>query len=268
MKKNGAFLIALILSLSLHGLLSLVTFFTKRLRPPLRTSSAPIRIVGVPGGALKQKTSKPAVTRSRKKNQKVQPTKKIRSPKSLSKKSRPQTSPSSRPTNSGGVALGRTGGSSLKKSLSSNFSPQDLFPTANPLSSFFSSGSQIGLRLEMPDGLTQEEQEQFEQMFASFQRRISSSYVSAFLRALNQLSQDYPYLQAPLAPRTVQMLGLLSFDENGFTKRLQTLKPAPQEKLQELFINTLKGIGQLKNPPSAFIRKGEFKVYYSLIIHP
>ena len=127
--------------------------------------------------------------------------------------------------------------------------------------------SKFDIKLEIPEGVSENELNKIEQIFYGFKRRVFETYVSSFIRNVDNFQKSYPNYHYGRQNKTVTLVGKITFDSQGSIKKIEILRPSNEPALESLFTETLKGILKLPNPPKNFVRGGNgFSIFYRLII--
>lgn len=153
------------------------------------------------------------------------------------------------------------------KDLKNFFKRESLGFSAPREAADFLNGSDVNVRIEIPEGIPLSELNSFELMFYGFQRRAALSYISSFMNALHNFTASYPHIHLPVVAGTERLTGKVTFDHQGNIKKIKMLQSSQSEKTQDLFLKTLEGIERLPNPPKALTSQGDFSIYYSLLIY-
>jgi hypothetical protein len=128
--------------------------------------------------------------------------------------------------------------------------------------------SDVLVNLEVPEGVNPDELNKFELMFYGFQRRTAINYINAFYKNLSKFERENPHKTFPLTDSKQVMTGRLTYDERGNVKQIKMVQWSNVEGLQDFFVEVLKDMDTLHNPPQALWEKtGEFSIYFSLIVN-
>lgn len=128
--------------------------------------------------------------------------------------------------------------------------------------------SDILVNLEVPEGVNPDELNEYELMFYGFQRRTAINYINSFYKNLNKFQRENPHLAFPMTTEKQVMTGRLTYDEKGNIKQIKMIRWSNQDKLQDFFLNVLKEMDTLHNPPQALWEKnGEFSIFFSLVVN-
>ena len=130
------------------------------------------------------------------------------------------------------------------------------------------SNSDIMVKLEVPEGVSEEELNEYELMFYGFQRRTAIGYINAFYKNLDRFERENPHKKFPLTEDKQVMTGRLTFDEKGNIKQIKMVRWTNVDRLQDFFVDVLKDMDTLHNPPKMLWEKNkEFTVFFSLVIN-
>lgn len=128
--------------------------------------------------------------------------------------------------------------------------------------------SDISVNLEVPEGVSPDELNKYELMFYGFQRRTAINYINSFYKNLDKFRRSNPHLEFPMTRDKQVMTGRLTYDEKGNIKRIKMVQWTNIDKLQSFFMEVLKDMDTLHNPPQALWEKnGEFSIYFSLVVN-
>ena len=130
------------------------------------------------------------------------------------------------------------------------------------------SNSDIMVKLEVPEGVSEKELNEYELMFYGFQRRTAIGYINAFYKNLDKFERENPHKQFPLTEDKQIMTGRMTFDHKGNVKQIKMVRWTNVERLQDFFVDVLKDMDTLHNPPKLlWERDKEFTVFFSLVIN-
>jgi len=128
--------------------------------------------------------------------------------------------------------------------------------------------SDVAVNLEVPEGVNPDELNKFELMFYGFQRRTAINYINAFYKNLDKFKRSHPHLKFPLTDSRQIMTGRLTYDDKGNVKQIKMIRWSNVDKLQNFFLDVLKDMDTLHNPPQALWKKsGEFSIYFSFVVN-
>ncbi len=130
------------------------------------------------------------------------------------------------------------------------------------------SNSDVMVNLEVPEGVNPDELNKYELMFYGFQRRTAINYVNSFYKRLDKFQAENPHLQFPMTESKQVMTGRLTYDDRGNIKQIKMVRWSNVQRLQDFFVDVLKDMDTLHNPPQALWEKqGEFSIFFSLVIN-
>jgi len=128
--------------------------------------------------------------------------------------------------------------------------------------------SNVAVNLEVPEGVSVNELNKFELMFYGFQRRTAINYINSFYKNLDKFHRSNPHLSFPMTESKQVMTGRLTYDEKGNIKQIKMIRWSNVDRLQDFFLEVLKDMDTLHNPPQALWKStGEFSIYFSLIVN-
>ncbi len=130
------------------------------------------------------------------------------------------------------------------------------------------SNSDILVNLEVPEGVNPDELNKYELMFYGFQRRTAIGYINSFYKKLDKFQRENPHLSFPIAETKQTMTGRLTYDSKGNIVQIKMIRWSNEDRLQEFFVDVLKDMDTLHNPPQALWEKnGEFSIFFSLVVN-
>ncbi len=127
--------------------------------------------------------------------------------------------------------------------------------------------SNVLVKLDVPKGVPEDELNKYELVFYSFRKRTALNYINSFYNELNEFSITNPHLKFPMTEKEQTLTGRVTYDQNGDVVKISVIKWSEEKKLQEFFLDVLKDMNKLPNPPKVIVRNGEFHVYYSLTLN-
>ncbi len=128
--------------------------------------------------------------------------------------------------------------------------------------------SDILVNLEVPEGVNPDELNKYELMFYGFQRRTAIGYINSFYKHLDKFQRENPHMQFPMTDSKQVMTGRLTYDEKGNIVQIKMIRWTNVERLQDFFVEVLKDMDTLHNPPQALWEKtGEFSIFFSLVVN-
>ncbi len=126
----------------------------------------------------------------------------------------------------------------------------------------------VDIKLEVPKGIAEDELNKHELVFYSFQRRTVMAYINSFKKELHSFERRNPHLQFPLTKHHQLMAGRVVYDKNGDIMRIETLKWSHINKLQGFFMDVLKNMTALPNPPKEILENDQFAINFILNVNP
>lgn len=161
-------------------------------------------------------------------------------------------------------AIALKGGSQMRKFLQDSgrggTDAMDLSESDKSLS-----GSNVAIKLEVPEGVSPDELNDYELMFYGFQKRTATNYINSLFKNLEAFQKKNPHLNFPMTKDRQIMTGRLTYDEKGNVKQIKMIRWTHDDKLQEFFESVLKDMDVLHNPPHALWEKsGEFSIFFTL----
>lgn len=126
----------------------------------------------------------------------------------------------------------------------------------------------VNFDLVVPKGVKEDELNKHEMVFYSFRRRTALAYVNSFYKELNNFERKNPHLQFPLTQSKQEIAGKITYDKNGDILKIETLKWTQINQLQNFFMDVLKNMSSLPNPPKEVInKKEEFEINFVLTLN-
>lgn len=122
--------------------------------------------------------------------------------------------------------------------------------------------------LQVPKGIKEDELNKHEMVFYSFRKRTALAYVNSFYKELNSFEMKNPHLRFPLTSKRQLISGKITYDKNGDILKIETKRWTDITKLQDFFMDVLKNMSSLPNPPKAIINeKDQFVINFSLTVN-
>ncbi len=125
----------------------------------------------------------------------------------------------------------------------------------------------VNIDLEVPKGIHEDELNQKELVFYSFQKRTIIAYINSFQKELNEFELKNPHKRFPLTQNKQKMAGRVVYDKNGDILRIQTLEWSRISDLQNFFMNVLKNMSSLPNPPHEILEDDQFAINFVLVLN-
>ena len=127
--------------------------------------------------------------------------------------------------------------------------------------------SNVLVKLDVPKGVPEDELNKYELVFYSFRKRTALNYINSFYNELNEFSTTHPHLKFPMTEKEETLTGRVTYDQNGDVVKIKVLKWSNEKKLQDFFLEVLKDMNKLANPPKVIVKNGQFHIYYSLTLN-
>jgi hypothetical protein len=122
--------------------------------------------------------------------------------------------------------------------------------------------------LQVPKGIKEDELNKHEMVFYSFRKRTALAYVNSFYNELNAFERHNPHLRFPLTDSKQKVAGKITYDQNGDILKIETLKWSQIDKLQDFFMDVLKNMSSLPNPPKELVnQEDQFVINFTLTIN-
>ena len=149
-----------------------------------------------------------------------------------------------------------------------NFLTQDSSSTIPRSVSQHLGQNQVLFDLQVPKGVPEDELNSAELVFYSFRKRTAITYINSFIKELNHFERTRPHLQFPLTKSPQLISGQITYDKNGDILKINTLRWSNITELQNFFMDVLKNMSSLPNPPKEIINEnGEFVINFSLALN-
>lgn len=127
--------------------------------------------------------------------------------------------------------------------------------------------SELNIKFELPEGVPEDELNQRELVFYSFQKRTVESYINSFVKELNEFKRKNPRTDFPLTKKKQTLAGKITYDKNGDILSIKTLAWSDIDKLQNFFMDVLKNIESIPNPPIDILENDQFAINFILTIN-
>lgn len=257
---NKLFFFAFIITLALHSILWMkLNVHTKEIRNPKKIVLHSIKNVGTKNGTTRSiklkdrqagKRNPDPITQKGKKNKISLSDLANQNPVKNSTNPLQQIRPK--------LGLNKNGIQSLVQDSIANTSARELLKNLGD--------SDINIKFDVPKGVKIDELNKAELKLYSFQRRTAINYVNTFYKELRDFQHKNPHLKFPIVKHPDLMTGRVTYDINGDIVRIQMVRWSEEERLQDFFLEMLKELNKLPNPPKEIVQNGEFTIYYSLDI--
>ncbi len=153
----------------------------------------------------------------------------------------------------------------LKFEESKSFRKQ--LPMALQSSSLAQSNSTFSL--EIPKGVPEEELNELQRVLYSFYLRLQGQYVSTLVDKYMDKQRKNPRYQIPINRDRDRVTLRATYDLNGNIVRIKTLLSARHKNHSEFFLDAVKEIEAIPNPPDILLdKKKQFHVNYDLRLNP
>ena len=100
-----------------------------------------------------------------------------------------------------------------------------------------------------------------------FKKRTIIAYINSFQKELNEFELKNPHKRFPLTQNKQKMAGRVVYDKNGDILRIQTLEWSRISDLQNFFMNVLKNMSSLPNPPHEILEDDQFAINFVLVLN-
>jgi ubiquitin-protein ligase len=130
----------------------------------------------------------------------------------------------------------------------------------------FSKTRDVDIQMVVPEGVKLDELNKLELMLYSFQKRSALKYINTLFKEINDFERKNPHLKFPFTKGDQKLYGKVVYDKNGNVVQIKMLKWSDVQKLQNLFLNVLKGMNSLPNPPEPLVKNDKFEIIYGVTI--
>lgn len=103
-----------------------------------------------------------------------------------------------------------------------------------------------------------------ELVYYAFKMRTAKQYKNAVLKNINELKTKSPTLFLKLKNSIHKMRGKITYDSEGNVVEIKILKWSDSNEVQDFFVNALKDIRAIPNPPQGILNDDGFKATYDL----
>ncbi len=126
--------------------------------------------------------------------------------------------------------------------------------------------SGLEVRMERPEGVSENELNDIEKMYYSFNVRMYKTFYTTILSNFEKIKIQKPGLERALAFKH-ELLGKVDYDENGDIVSIKILKSSDSDDVHYFFEESLKML-KLPNPPKSKLGKSNsFSIYYLITIN-
>ncbi len=119
-------------------------------------------------------------------------------------------------------------------------------------------------QIEFKKGSSVDELNTHELVYHAFRMRTAKQYKNAVIKNINKLKKNNPTLFSRLKNSIHKMRGRISYDINGNVVSIKTLKWSDSQEIQDFFVNALKDIRAIPNPPKGILTEDGFRAIYDL----
>jgi len=126
--------------------------------------------------------------------------------------------------------------------------------------------SNFEIRLERPDGVSEDELNSDEKAFYSFYKRSYANYVSKLYATYETVRVQRPGIDQDFNDKHL-LMAKVEYDENGNIVSIKILKSSQSDHVHYFFEEALKKLN-LPNPPKVFVKNRQnFSIYYQVLIN-
>jgi len=134
-------------------------------------------------------------------------------------------------------------------------------------SRFDSDGSMFDIGITVPEGVSQDELNQVEEVLYSFRRRIGEIYITKLLLNIEPSEKKYRNKKFPWTTTEQILRAKIHFDRTGNIIRVESLMQSNSPNLNTFFSEVMYAIERIPNPPKLIInRDQEFSLIFGLKI--
>lgn len=181
--------------------------------------------------------------------------------KTVGKKARPSLFKLKRKNSGPSLSLNNEKIKNFIKSSPLNSDPLDQLKAFDDTNVFFD--------LQVPKGVAEDQLNKAELVFYSFRKRTAIAYVNSFRKELNSFERKNPHLNFPMTNFEETVSGTITYDKNGDILTIQSKKWTQITKLQDFFMDVLKNMSSLPNPPVELISEDEkFVINFVFTVNP
>jgi len=147
----------------------------------------------------------------------------------------------------------------LKLETIKNLGVNRLNTRANNISNF-------DIRVERPEGVSEDQLNADEKTFYSFYKRTYSNYISKLYATFSKVRIEKPGLDRDFNDEHL-LVGKIDYDENGDIITIKILKSSSSDNVHYFFEEALKEL-KIPNPPKVFVKgHKQFSIYYQIKIN-
>jgi uncharacterized protein YuzE len=126
--------------------------------------------------------------------------------------------------------------------------------------------SNFDIRIERPEGVSEDQLNSDEKAFYSFYKRTYMNYVSKLFATYEKVKIEKPGIDLDFEDKHL-LIAKIDYDENGNIITIKILKSSNSDNVHFFFEEALKNLN-IPNPPKIFIKKQkQFSIYYQVHIN-
>ena len=126
--------------------------------------------------------------------------------------------------------------------------------------------SGLEVRMERPEGVSEDELNDVEKMYYSFNVRMYKNFYTTIVTNFDKIKIQRPGLEKAMAD-SHELLGRVEYDENGEIQSIKILKSSVNDDIHFFFEESLKQL-KLPNPPKSKLGKDKtFNIFYLITIN-
>ena len=126
--------------------------------------------------------------------------------------------------------------------------------------------SGLEVRMERPEGVSEDELNDVEKMYYSFNVRMYKNFYTTIVTNFEKIKIQRPGLDKAMTEKH-ELLGKVEYDENGEIQSIKILKSSVNDDIHYFFEESLKQL-RLPNPPKSKLGKDKtFNIYYLISIN-
>ena len=131
------------------------------------------------------------------------------------------------------------------------------------------SESDASFNLEIPQGVPEDQMTDLEHQLYSFIVRLNTQYITTLIDHYLEQQRLNPRYRIPINRDQDSILLRTTYDRNGEIVRIRTLKASRYDKHADFFLNAVRKIETIPNPPELILdERNEFHVTYHLKLNP
>lgn len=128
-------------------------------------------------------------------------------------------------------------------------------------------GSMFDVGIVLPEGISEDELNRFEEMFYSFRKRVAEQYINQILRLSSIVENRYPRTAFPWTNKTQILKAKLTYNNEGNLERIEFLQKTEAKILQEFYQEVMNNMNKIPNPPRAILNNdSNFELIFGLNI--